>query len=141
MEYAKGGDLFRYITKKIKPVSKYQAMSEDEARYLFKQILSAVDYCHKRHVAHRDLKLANILLDDKKPPRVKICDFGLSRSYDYEGTNCFTIVGTPAYMSPEVLDPKHNPDGYDPTAEVVVQIAMEWHATYTRAGARLQHDI
>eukprot|EP00213_Chloropicon_mariensis_P002425 CAMPEP_0197478162 /NCGR_PEP_ID=MMETSP1309-20131121/23777_1 /TAXON_ID=464262 /ORGANISM="Genus nov. species nov., Strain RCC998" /LENGTH=388 /DNA_ID=CAMNT_0043019439 /DNA_START=139 /DNA_END=1305 /DNA_ORIENTATION=- len=114
MEYAKGGDLFRYITKKIKPVSKYQAMSEDEARYLFKQILSAVDYCHKRHVAHRDLKLANILLDDKKPPRVKICDFGLSRSYDYEGTNCFTIVGTPAYMSPEVLDPKHNPDGYDP---------------------------
>ena len=114
MEYAPGGDLFRYITKKIKPLSKYQAMSEKEARFIFKQILSAVDYCHRRHIAHRDLKLANILLDDKKPPRVKICDFGLSRSYDYEHENCYTIVGTPAYMSPEVLDPKHNPDGYDP---------------------------
>ncbi|QDZ22005.1 serine/threonine-protein kinase [Chloropicon primus] len=114
MEYAPGGDLFKYITKKVKPVSKYQAMSEEEARYVFKQVLSAVDYCHKRHIAHRDLKLANILLDDSWPPRVKICDFGLSRSYDYEHENCYTIVGTPAYMSPEVLDPKHNPDGYDP---------------------------
>ena len=114
MEYAPGGDLFRYITKKVKPLSKYQAMSEGEARYIFKQILSAVDYCHRRHIAHRDLKLANILLDDHTPPRVKVCDFGLSRSYDYEHENCYTIVGTPAYMSPEVLDPKHNPDGYDP---------------------------
>ncbi|WZN62835.1 serine/threonine-protein kinase [Chloropicon roscoffensis] len=114
MEYAPGGDLFRYITKKVKPLSKYQAMSEGEARFIFKQILSAVDYCHRRHIAHRDLKLANILLDDHTPPRVKVCDFGLSRSYDYEHENCYTIVGTPAYMSPEVLDPKHNPDGYDP---------------------------
>jgi len=114
MEFAKGGDLFHYITKKIKPVSKYQAMSEDEARYIFHQILSAVDYCHKRRVAHRDLKLANILLDDKRPPRVKICDFGLSRSYENEEKNLYTIVGTPAYMSPEVLDPKQNPDGYNP---------------------------
>ena len=50
----------------------------------------------------------------QRPPRVKICDFGLSRSYENEEKNLYTIVGTPAYMSPEVLDPKHNPDGYNP---------------------------
>ena len=45
---------------------------------------------------------------------MKICDFGLSRSYENEEKNLYTIVGTPAYMSPEVLDPKRNPDGYNP---------------------------
>ena len=114
MEYCRGGDLFHYITKKIRYVDAAQAMTEDMARYFFRQIISAVDYCHHRRIAHRDLKLANVLLDKQSPPRLKLCDFGLSCAYNYEEGNSYTVVGTPAYMSPEVLDKQHHPEGYDP---------------------------
>lgn len=43
---------------------------------LRRQIVSAVDYCHRNHVAHRDLKLDNTLLDNHQPPWLKLCDFG-----------------------------------------------------------------
>ncbi|XP_016421948.1 NUAK family SNF1-like kinase 1, partial [Sinocyclocheilus rhinocerous] len=56
MEYASGGELYDYIQDK-------QRLSEEEARHFFRQITSAVQYCHKNGVVHRDLKLENILLD------------------------------------------------------------------------------
>lgn len=64
---------------------------------MLQQFLSAVDFLHKNHVAHRDLKLDNIVLDGSTPPRIKLCDFGFAKNWD-EGSNMFTQIGTPVYM-------------------------------------------
>jgi len=95
MEYASGGELFERICKNIR-------FSEDEARYFFQQLISGVSYCHSMQVCHRDLKLENTLLDGSPAPRLKICDFGYSKSSVLHSQPKST-VGTPAYIAPEVL--------------------------------------
>lgn len=94
MEYASRGDLYDYICDK-------KNISEREARHFFRQIVSAVHYCHQNGIVHRDLKLENILLDDNG--NVKIADFGLSNLYhgdEYLQTFC----GSPLYASPEIVN-------------------------------------
>ncbi|KAK9165280.1 hypothetical protein Scep_000471 [Stephania cephalantha] len=81
MEYASGGELFERICKAGR-------FSEDEV----------VD----EQVCHRDLKLENTLLDGSPAPRLKICDFGYSKSLLLHSQPKST-VGTPAYIAPEVL--------------------------------------
>lgn len=113
MECAEGGSLTSYVADKWQ---KAQAaglfLSEDEARYFFKQFLSAVSYCHAHNVAHRDLKLDNTLLDRSEPPIIKICDFGFAKTWSEEA-NMFTQIGTPVYMSPELINSKNGKLGYD----------------------------
>ncbi|CAM0148509.1 unnamed protein product [Urochloa decumbens] len=95
MEYASGGELFERICKNVR-------FGEDEARYFFQQLISGVSYCHSMQVCHRDLKLENTLLDGSDAPRLKICDFGYSKSSVLHSQPKST-VGTPAYIAPEVL--------------------------------------
>ncbi|GLT62778.1 hypothetical protein SLA2020_353880 [Shorea laevis] len=95
MEYAAGGELFQRICNAGR-------FSEDEARYFFQQLISGVSYCHTMQVCHRDLKLENTLLDGSPAPRLKICDFGYSKSSLLHSRPKST-VGTPAYSAPEVL--------------------------------------
>ncbi|XAR56332.1 Non-specific serine/threonine protein kinase [Bertholletia excelsa] len=95
MEYAAGGELFERICSAGR-------FSEDEARYFFQQLISGVSYCHFRQICHRDLKLENTLLDGSPAPRLKICDFGYSKSSLLHSRPKST-VGTPAYIAPEVL--------------------------------------
>ncbi|WKY06721.1 hypothetical protein Q1695_006699 [Nippostrongylus brasiliensis] len=94
MEYASGGELYDYV-------SRFGSLPESEARRIFRQITSAVLYCHKHQVAHRDLKLENILLDQDN--NAKIADFGLS---NYFGTKSLltTFCGSPLYASPEIIN-------------------------------------
>nr|AXG72661.1 SnRK2 family protein [Hevea brasiliensis]QJD55607.1 sucrose non-fermenting related protein kinase SnRK2.6E [Hevea brasiliensis] len=95
MEYAAGGELFERICNAGR-------FSEDEARYFFQQLISGVSYCHALQICHRDLKLENTLLDGSPAPRLKICDFGYSKSSLLHSRPKST-VGTPAYIAPEVL--------------------------------------
>ncbi|KAI0496081.1 hypothetical protein KFK09_022388 [Dendrobium nobile] len=95
MEYAAGGELFERICNAGR-------FSEDEARYFFQQLISGVSYCHFLQICHRDLKLENTLLDGNPAPRLKICDFGYSKSSLLHSRPKST-VGTPAYIAPEVL--------------------------------------
>ncbi|KAK6938133.1 Protein kinase domain [Dillenia turbinata] len=95
MEYAAGGELFERICRAGR-------FSEDEARFFFQQLLSGVSYCHSMQICHRDLKLENTLLDGSTAPRVKICDFGYSKSAVLHSQPKST-VGTPAYIAPEIL--------------------------------------
>ncbi|KAK7340032.1 hypothetical protein VNO77_20724 [Canavalia gladiata] len=101
MEYAKGGELFNKVAK--------GKLKVDVARKYFQQLISAIDYCHSRGVCHRDLKPENLLLDENE--NLKVSDFGLSalaKSKCQDGL-LHTTCGTPAYVSPEVINRK----GYD----------------------------
>ncbi|CAK7356253.1 unnamed protein product [Dovyalis caffra] len=98
MEYAAGGELFARICSAGR-------FSEDEARFFFQQLISGVSYCHSMEICHRDLKLENTLLDGSPTPRLKICDFGYSKSALLHSQPKST-VGTPAYIAPEVLSRK-----------------------------------
>lgn len=98
MEYAAGGELFERICQAGR-------FSEDEARFFFQQLISGVSYCHAMQICHRDLKLENTLLDGSPDPRLKICDFGYSKSSLLHSQPKST-VGTPAYIAPEVLSKK-----------------------------------
>ncbi|THU51020.1 hypothetical protein C4D60_Mb06t26610 [Musa balbisiana] len=73
-----------------------------KARYFFQQLICGVSYCHYMQICHRDLKLENTLLDGSPAPRLKICDFGYSKSSLLHSRPKST-VGTPAYIAPEVL--------------------------------------
>ncbi|MQL79398.1 hypothetical protein Taro_011826 [Colocasia esculenta] len=73
-----------------------------KARYFFQQLICGVSYCHHLQICHRDLKLENTLLDGSPAPRLKICDFGYSKSSLLHSRPKST-VGTPAYIAPEVL--------------------------------------
>lgn len=95
MEYLRGGELLDAVLD----IGHY---SEREARTIFRQIVSGVGYLHKRGIAHRDLKLENLLLAEKGDiTRVKIADFGLAKGGGQSALS--TICGTPQYVAPEVI--------------------------------------
>ena len=66
LEYIKNGNLFEYMNK--------QNMSLDQILSYFYQIVSAINYLHKKNILHRNIKPENVLIENDK--KVKLCDFG-----------------------------------------------------------------
>ena len=108
-ELCTGGELLSKVQKPLK---------EKEIAKIFKQIMSAIAYCHEKGIVHRDMKLENILfLTESEDSPIKIIDFGLSvllgkkdvkenevtdlKKYGFKRMT--TKVGTIYYMSPEVI--------------------------------------
>ncbi|KAJ4720187.1 Non-specific serine/threonine protein kinase [Melia azedarach] len=95
IEYAKGGELFRKVSK--------GKLKEDTVRKYFQQLIRAIDFCHSRGISHRDLKPENLLLDENGI--LKVSDFGLSALAEskHQDGLLHTTCGTPAYVAPEVI--------------------------------------
>ena len=91
------------------------ALSEDTTRHYAKQLLSAVQHIHSNEVAHKDIKLENLLLDQDF--NLKVADFGLSSSIsasDRSGFEKSAFGGTPSYMAPELhMRYPYSPQGAD----------------------------
>lgn len=93
-EYVEGLQLLDYIIM-------HGRLSEKEARTIFRQLLSAVHYCHHYSIVHRDLKIENILLDERTGT-VKLLDFGLSNFYRHDEL-LNTFCGSLYFAAPELL--------------------------------------
>ncbi|KIH61361.1 hypothetical protein ANCDUO_08370 [Ancylostoma duodenale] len=114
LEHVSGGELFDYLVRKGRLMSK-------EARKFFRQIISALDFCHAHNIwyiffsfllilgevgkkpvfcSHRDLKPENLLLDERN--NIKVADFGMA-SLQVEGSMLETSCGSPHYACPEVI--------------------------------------
>ena len=119
LEQASYGDLFQYMdpTKKLPP------FSEPVARYIMDQLLEGLFFCHSNGIAHRDIKLENILLDSRLDEDtnemscdIKIADFGTAGNCaGLNGSGLLgTVYGTIEYMAPEILEKKqYNPMATD----------------------------
>ena len=103
LELCSGGELYKEIIQK-------GPFNEGYTSYVMYQIFSAINYCHKMHIIHRDLNPENILIIDRNElgyPRIKICDFGLSKIFE-KGLKQKKVVGSLFYIAPEVLKKNYN---------------------------------
>ena len=100
-EYADGGDLSEKIKEKK---NKNNNFTESEILDYFTQICLAIKHIHKKKIIHRDLKSGNIFL--MKNGFVKLGDFGIAKGFQKTMDKAKTMVGTPYYLSPEILENK-----------------------------------
>jgi len=93
LEHVENGNALRYIQR-------HHSVRESVARRWIYQIVDAVRYMHDLDIAHRDLKLENLLLD--KDYNIKICDFGFVKSNPMKELSR-TYCGSKSYAAPEIL--------------------------------------
>jgi MAP/microtubule affinity-regulating kinase len=98
MEYIRGCSLHSYLKSKYN-----RKIEEEEARGIFKQVVSGVAYCHRKSVSHRDIKLENVLMTEDGV--IKIIDFGFSTCIPND-KKIKLFCGTPSYMAPEIVSKK-----------------------------------
>lgn len=119
MEYCGGGDLFDKITSQ----KDGQLFSETKAASIMKKLFLGINHCHSNGVVHRDLKPENIMYKEMmnandsvmtretsiETLEVKIIDFGLSKLLqNLQKGELRTLVGTPYYVAPEVLEGQYS---------------------------------
>ena len=100
-EYADGGDLSEKIKERK---NKNNYFTESEILDYFTQICLAIKHIHENKIIHRDLKSGNIFL--MKNGLVKLGDFGISKKFQKTTDKAKTFIGTPYYLSPEIIDGK-----------------------------------
>eukprot|EP01118_Nematostelium_gracile_P014648 TRINITY_DN5761_c0_g1_i2.p1 TRINITY_DN5761_c0_g1~~TRINITY_DN5761_c0_g1_i2.p1 ORF type:complete len:341 (+),score=90.50 TRINITY_DN5761_c0_g1_i2:167-1189(+) len=102
-ELVKGNDLCTFMTDR-----NYEPVNDKEARAILRQLVNGLLYCHSQGIAHRDIKLDNILITAEG--KTKIIDFGLSTSKLGPNDKCKDYVGSPEYAAPEIMSRKpYNP--------------------------------
>ena len=94
-EFCENRDLSHLIDKRKK-------LKEIEVQYYITQLIQALIHLHDRNIVHRDLKLGNIFLTGKM--ELKLGDFGLAKKLSFRDEKISEMVGTPAYMAPEILE-------------------------------------
>ena len=94
-EFCENRDLSHLIDKRKK-------LKEIEVQYYITQLIQALIHLHDRNIVHRDLKLGNIFLTGKM--ELKLGDFGLAKKLSFRDEKISEMVGTPAYMAPEIFE-------------------------------------
>jgi len=106
MEHLGSGSVLDYVNTK-------GPVSESLGKRLFTQLVLVLDYLHNDlHIAHRDIKAENIMLDSDH--NIRIIDFGLSAEFSEKDPVLFSKCGSPAYVAPEVIMEK----GYTKSADI-----------------------
>ena len=95
MDYCSGGDLSQLLAD-------YRLFREDWARFYIMELVLAIEHIHQKNVVYRDLKPENILLSSDG--HIKLADFGLAKDNIRDGDNTKSFCGSPAYLSPEMLN-------------------------------------
>ena len=123
LEYCSNSDLRQLLKRKGK-------LEDEEAKVYLRGVLQGLEYLHSRNIVHRDVKLANVLLDDKH--RTKLCDFGVAACTE-EGER-WTLCGTPNYVAPEIV----NGDASHDTAVDLWSVGCLAHALLAGCPAPVQ---
>lgn len=116
MDYCAGGSVYDILRKR------QAGLKEKQIASICLPVLHGLAYLHHRGVIHRDLKAANILLTAEGFP--KIADFGVSAQVGPEDDKLQSIVGTPLWMSPEVLEGSEYDDRADIWSLGITSIEM-----------------
>ena len=107
LEECKGVELFEYISIKT-------SLNEYQSKKIIKMLLTAIQFLHNIHIVHRDIKPENIIIEYYPNnfdmiKKIKLCDFGLAKYLKEDfNTRMTTRLGTPYYMSPEVIHKNYN---------------------------------
>jgi len=104
MEEMEGGDLLERLFNKI-------SFTELEVRRLARKLIEAVRFCHKKRVAHRDIKLDNILLTGKD---IRLADFGCAKFFGTKPNCLVTLCGSAQFCAPELYT---HQNGYNETCD------------------------
>ena len=100
-DYCAAGDLYERLKKQSQ---KGQYLDEKHILRWLVQISSALQYVHEKNLLHRDLKTQNIFLTAKGD--IMLGDFGIARVLKSKKDMARTVIGTPYYMSPEIMESK-----------------------------------
>ena len=93
MDYCPGGDLNFHIIQNL--------FEEDEARFYIAELILGIEHLHKLDIIYRDLKPENILISEDN--HIKLADFGLGKEGVTDIDSSKSFVGSPAYLSPEMI--------------------------------------
>lgn len=102
-ELCVGGDLFSHILEQ-------EQLAEEQAAFIVYKVLLAIHHLHSLNYSHRDIKAENVLFTDTGPNcEIKLIDFGLSNKFA-EDREMHSLVGSPHYVAPEVLQKEYGPE-------------------------------
>ncbi|KAL4452909.1 hypothetical protein ABPG74_002474 [Tetrahymena malaccensis] len=118
IEYMNGGSLTEIIYQNFKTIP------EDIIAYILREIIQGLNFIHLQNQAHRDLKSDNILVN--KNGEVKVADFGFATQLTQEKQRRKSVVGTPAWMAPELILKKEYNEKVDvwSTGIIAIELAL-----------------